>query len=733
MRGGQSNTMRGVGIIFRREMAAYFTSPIAYAIAAAFLLITGLIFNTNLTLSVTQNPVNPAEVPNALAFFMIFFGPVLTMRLLAEEAREGTLELLLTAPITERAVVIGKYLSAWAYFSLLLLLTLVYQVILVIITQPEVGQGISAYIGIWLYGGAVLAIGLFFSALTDSQVLAAFLSIATLLLLYLGESAGQIVANLDLAFLIRTLTLPAHYNGSFAVGLVRFEDIVFFAGVIVVMLYGALRALESHRTGGLSFRGRGLRAMLTTFIGGALLIALVGSVYVTTANAALTLDMTESRQYSLSKETLKVLERVKTQGRKIRISGFYSANVIGYRQLDDSIARLYEAETDGLITRQYYNPNESPALAEQFSLQLDGEMFVSYLTEDGEVDFDTVRRVTSGNSQERNLTNTLLRLLDINRFVVGFEVGFSNLSPTDTSDRGVSGIVNGLEANGITTTAIDLKQIAQSGQQLPLTLSTLVMLQMRSPLTAEARAVVEDYLNRGGRVMILADADFGDTPFLSDSDPFNAYLWDNFGVRMLDAVVVDALSNAGTELDLLSYATSDGSTITARLNDTNNLNSRTLFRVARAVEINPNPPVQNGMVIATSPQSYAESNLTDLGLSESYNFDVNEDVAGPVNLAAWANNIDTGAKVLLVGDSSFITNGLVTNPEGNGILFTDGITWLTGFGESIIFAPQGRVTNLPAIFISVQDIDTIALVTTVILPGLVLAAGLVLRWVRGRR
>ena len=79
--------MRGVGIIFRREMAAYFTSPIAYAIAAAFLLITGLIFNTNITLSVTQNPVNPAEVPNVLAFFMIFFGPVLTMRLLSEEAR----------------------------------------------------------------------------------------------------------------------------------------------------------------------------------------------------------------------------------------------------------------------------------------------------------------------------------------------------------------------------------------------------------------------------------------------------------------------------------------------------------------------------------------------------------------------------------------------------------------------------------------------------------------------
>lgn len=725
--------MRGIGIIFRREMAAYFTSPIAYAIAAAFLLITGLIFNTNLTFSVTQNPVNPAAVPIALAFFMLFFGPILTMRLLAEEAREGTLELLLTAPVTERAIVVGKYLSAWAFYSLLLLLTVIYQVILVIITQPEIGQAISAYIGVWLYGGAVLALGLFFSALTDSQVLAAFLSVAALVLLYLAETAGAIIANLDIALFVRTLSLPSHYNGSFAIGLVRFEDVVFFSGFIILMLYGALRALESRRTGGFSLQARGMRALLSTLIGAIILMVLVGGIYIGTANAALTLDMTESRQYSLSKETLQVIGRAKQQGNPIRITGFYSANALTYRQLDDAIARLYEVESDGLITRQFYDPNENRTLAEQFGLVSDGEMFVSYLTENGEIDFQTVRAVTVEDSQERNLTNAILRLLDINRFVVGFEVGYSTLNPSDTSDRGVSGIINGLEANGITTTAIDLNAVAQRGQQLPLTLTTLVMLQMRSPLNDAARAVLTDYLDRGGSVMILADADFGATPFLSESDPLNQYLWDYFGIRMRDAVAIDGLSNAGTELDLLSYATSDGSSITARLNDPNNPASRALFRVARAVDINPNPPVQNGMILATSPQSYGETDLARLGQSEDYSFDVTQDIAGPVNLAAWANNTETGAKVMLVGDSSFITNGLVSNPQGNGILFTDGITWLTGFGESVVFAPQGRTTNLPAVFISAQDLDTIALVTTVILPALMLIMGFTIRWRRARR
>lgn len=237
----------GLGTVFRRELGAYFTSPISYAIVAAFLLVTALVFNTNLTQSVTQSAVNPAVVPNALSFFMIFFGPVLTMRLIAEEAREGTLELLLTAPVTEAAFVIGKFLSAWAFYTLLLGLSASYQIILANATAPDVGIGISAYIGIWLYGGATLSIGLLCSSLTESQVVAAFLSVAALLLLYLGDLAGQIVANLNLAVIIRAISIQGHYSGSFSLGLIRFEDIVYFAGVITVALFVTLRVVEGRR------------------------------------------------------------------------------------------------------------------------------------------------------------------------------------------------------------------------------------------------------------------------------------------------------------------------------------------------------------------------------------------------------------------------------------------------------------------------------------------------------
>lgn len=239
--------MRGISVIYRRELGTYFTSPVAYLIAAAFLLYTGIAFNQDLAFAITVRPVDPALVPRILTQMLILVAPLLTMRLLAEETREGTLELLLTAPVSDASIVLGKFLAAWTYYTFLLALTLVYQVILVRISFPDMSHTLGAYIGIWLYGGATLAVGIVFSALTESQILAAFLGMIALLILYFGESVGQIVANIDLAQIIFNLTLQGHFTPTFAEGVIRGEDIVYYAGLIVVMLYLAMRLVESRR------------------------------------------------------------------------------------------------------------------------------------------------------------------------------------------------------------------------------------------------------------------------------------------------------------------------------------------------------------------------------------------------------------------------------------------------------------------------------------------------------
>jgi ABC-2 type transport system permease protein len=239
--------MRATWIIFQREMQQYFVSTIAYLVAASFLLLTAMWFNNDLVQSVTIKPPEPALIPYFLSFALVFFAPVLTMRMFAEERREGTLELLLTAPVHDGSIVFGKFLSAWSFYTLLLLATGIYQVILMQIVIPDLAHTISAYIGIWLYGGATLAVGILFSALTENQVIAAFLSTAVLLFLWLGDLAGQIVANIDLARLIRKLTLQGHFSTSFAAGVIRAEDVAYYAGIIAIMLFITIRIIESQR------------------------------------------------------------------------------------------------------------------------------------------------------------------------------------------------------------------------------------------------------------------------------------------------------------------------------------------------------------------------------------------------------------------------------------------------------------------------------------------------------
>lgn len=239
--------MRATWIIFRREVSAYFSSPLAYLIAFAFLLMTGIIFNNDLARSITVKSVDPSLIPDFLSLLMVLFAPLFTMRLLSEESREGTLELLLTAPVPDYSIVFGKFLSAWFYYSFLLGLTLFYQIILVNIGYPDFVHTTASYLGIWLYGGATLAVGLMFSALTENQIIAAFLSTITLFILWIGDLAGDIVASIDLARVIRNLTLQGHYSTSFAVGIIRLGDVVYYSGMIVIMLFLTIQFVESRR------------------------------------------------------------------------------------------------------------------------------------------------------------------------------------------------------------------------------------------------------------------------------------------------------------------------------------------------------------------------------------------------------------------------------------------------------------------------------------------------------
>jgi hypothetical protein len=258
------------------------------------------------------------------------------------------------------------------------------------------------------------------------------------------------------------------------------------------------------------------------------------------------------------------------------------------------------------------------------------------------------------------------------------------------------------------------------------------MVRPLTDLAADEITVIDEYLQRGGALFIMADVVLTENAFLMGDSPFSQYLWDNYGLRALDAVIIDRQLNQGTEVDIIGAAAATGTDLGVRLDPAT---APTLFRIARAVELQTdNPPTNNGWILASSPQSYGETDLRALLETNTWGYEAEDDPTGPLNIAAWSWDQDTNARIVLVGDSDFVTNGYVCDgcPIGNAILFTDALSWLTGFSERIRF-PPGLYSTGPLIFVSGQTLDLIAFLTVILLPGLVLVAGVVVWWRQNRR
>ncbi len=221
-----------------KETRALYTSPIAYAVVAVFLVLMGYTFVATLFLNKTATLIHSFF---QAATLLLLFVPVITMRLFAEERRAGTLELLLTAPVREIDVVLAKFLASLSVVVVMVSLTLAYPLTLVLFGDPDLGPIYSGYLGLLLLGAALVAIGLAISALTANQVIAAVVSLGLFLLLWMLDTLGSLLpAPYD--NIVINLSLLAHFT-PFATGALYLSDLGFFVSLVLVGLAFGVRAL----------------------------------------------------------------------------------------------------------------------------------------------------------------------------------------------------------------------------------------------------------------------------------------------------------------------------------------------------------------------------------------------------------------------------------------------------------------------------------------------------------
>jgi ABC-2 type transport system permease protein len=228
--------------IAERELKSFFVSTVAWIIAAAFLAISGFLFSVIL---LNSNEASLRFLISNLSVVFLFIAPFLTMRLLAEENRLGTIELLLTNPVRDIEVVLGKFLGVMGFILVMLALTLYFPLLLFIFGVPDPGPMITGYLGVLLQAAAFAAIGLATSSTTENQIVAAFLAFAINLILWLSESISTFVGK-PLSDVAKYLSITSHMQ-DFSRGVIDSSHIIFFLSVVAAALFLTYLSLQSRR------------------------------------------------------------------------------------------------------------------------------------------------------------------------------------------------------------------------------------------------------------------------------------------------------------------------------------------------------------------------------------------------------------------------------------------------------------------------------------------------------
>ena len=236
--------MRRIALICGKEIGTYLSSPMAYIVSAIFIALSGASFTTYLA----QTSYSDTSIRGFLEtgqLLILLFSALLTMRLISEERKLGTWELLLSAPVREYEIVLGKFFSSLLVLAGMLILTLYFPLLLLIFGDPDIGPILTSYLGLFLLGSASVAIGIFASSLTPNQIVSAVVAGGILFGLWFLGMFGSLIPE-PLGEILSYFSLSEHFPG-FLRGVVDTRDLVYYLSITAVFLFLSVRSIETER------------------------------------------------------------------------------------------------------------------------------------------------------------------------------------------------------------------------------------------------------------------------------------------------------------------------------------------------------------------------------------------------------------------------------------------------------------------------------------------------------
>ncbi len=486
--------------------------------------------------------------------------------------------------------------------------------------------------------------------------------------------------------------------------------------------------------------GRQTRYGTTSVFVTILFAGLVIAVTMLAGRANLTADLTGVQRYTLNRPTLDTIEQVEARGFRVRLVGFFSGRTLREREQADLLLRQYDARGGDTIQVQYVDPDERPEVARAYGYQAgqDGSIFLVLLGADGQP-LPTASPRLIGPASERDITTALRTLVSAGRFKIYFTTGHGELDIRRTDDASISRLAVSLIDAGIAAEQLSLLDVLNTG--IPEDASAVMIAGARARFTDEEVALLDDYLQRGGRLAIFTDPPLVDegaaltNTFLEEGSPFSDYLWNEFGVRPRDALLIQSAPYYTNEFTPVISATLPHPLLALAQDQ------QVIMSWVRPFDLVAEPSERQRLYLreplfASSSDSYGETALQELADTYRIEYNAGRDLSGPLVVGvtvrrAGESQLDASPRLVLIGDSDIVSNRFVQNLPGNVWFWTDLVDWLTGYVQAVSFTPVSD-TSLLNLVVSDQQRSTIAVITMLVLPGFVLALGAAVWWYRRR-
>lgn len=416
-------------------------------------------------------------------------------------------------------------------------------------------------------------------------------------------------------------------------------------------------------------------------------------------------DWTENKDNTLAPETIDILT---TLPDKVEARAYYTAQNASSRTTAQGLLDNFAFYGGDKFTYEFIDPGENPLAANDDGVTKDGTV-VLQLGENKEI-------VTLVN--EKEVDSGLVRLLNPGEQKVYFLVGHGEFNFDDTGDTSITQLKTALGDRNYTAESLNLL----ATNAIPDDAKVLVIAGPQVPLSSAEVELIRAYLDQGGSLILLSEP-VAVTQFGNDPDPLANYLEDSWGIKLQNDIILDLSS----QTPIVAIAASYGDhVITQKMQSI-----ATIFPTARSVQaIGGVDGVSVTPLIQTAQQSWAETDIASIN-SGQVAPDPNTDLIGPVNLAVVANNSNTGARVVVIGDSDFVTNQYYV-AYGNSDLVLNSINWAAAQEDIISLTPKDTTTRTLQLPPQAYVLNLILFAVVLLLPGLMLITGIVV-WAQRRR